>query len=103
MSSGIYTMKLRSVGNPDFGQYAPVSNPETVTGSTLAEMRAHCERYIEFWDLGGGNWVGPVVMQGKKVVGHFSYNGRLWEGRPGRWDASAKEILIADTAKSVSL
>lgn len=86
-----YEMRLRSVGNPDFGQYAPVSEPEVVTGNTLAEMRAHCERYIEFWDLGGGNWMSPVVRENvpgrkaKKTVGHFSYNGRLWEGTPKAW------------------
>lgn len=77
----MYTMRLRSVGNPDFRQYAPISEPETVTGSTLAEMRAHAERYIKFWDLGGGNWTSPVVKQGKKVIGHFSYNLRFWEGK----------------------
>jgi len=94
MSEQIFSMKLRSVGNPDHGQYAPVSEPEVVTGSSLAEMRKACEAYIEKWDLGGGNWTNPVVKQGSKVVGYFSYNGRLWEGRPGRWDAPRKEILI---------
>lgn len=90
----MYTMRLRSVGNPDFGQYAPVSEPETVQRSTLAEMRDAAQAYIDKWDLGGGNWVDPVVMQGGKAIGHFSYNLRFWEGRPGRWDISRKEILI---------
>jgi hypothetical protein len=77
-----YIMVLRSVGNPDFQQYAPVSNPEVVTGNTLKEMRAHAERYKEFWNLGGGNWTNPTVIStnGNKIVGHFSYNGRFWEG-----------------------
>lgn len=90
----MYTMRLRSVGNPDFRQYAPISEPETVTGSTLAEMRAHAERYIQFWGLGGGNWVAPIVKRGKKVIGHFSYNGRFWEGGPAQWTDSTREIKI---------
>lgn len=100
-----YEMKLRSVGNPDFGQYAPVSNPETVAGQTLAEMRAHCERYIEFWNLGGGNWTDPAVMEvvpgrkSKKTVGHFSYNGRLWsispsKSIPGKFEEIKIEVVL---------
>ena len=89
----MYTMRLRSVGNPDFRQYAPISLPETVTGKTLAEMRAHVEGYIARWGLGGGNWPDPVVKLGKKTVGHFSYNGRLWEGKG--YVEGQREIEIA--------
>jgi len=83
-----FMMRLCSVGNPDFGQYAPVSNPKTVFGDTLKEMRKHCEEYQKEWDLGGGNWTHPVVYDvtgpKKKVVGNFSYNGRFWKGK---WDS----------------
>jgi hypothetical protein len=79
-SKAKYIMILKSVGNPDFKQYAPVSNPERVTGDTLQEMRDHAIRYCKYWDLGGGNWTSPMVMEGKKAVGHFSYNMRFWEG-----------------------
>ena len=74
----MYTMRLSSCGNPDHGQFPPVSNPETVRGATLKEMAAHCARYIEDWNLGGGNWVDPIVKLDGKKVGRFSYNGRLW-------------------------
>lgn len=94
MSDQIFTMRLSSCGNPDFGQYEPLSPPKVVTGSTLAEMRKAAEDYIGEWELGGGNWKNPVVKQGSKVIGHFSYNGRFWEGRPGRWDLKKNEILI---------
>lgn len=97
--AGGFTMKLRSYGNPDFGQYAPVSNPETVTGSSLSEMRAKAEEYRDFWDLGGGNWGCPVVKLGKKTIGHFSYNGRFWKGaKPARDMAEWVEILIDEPA-----
>lgn len=94
MNEQIFTMSLRSVGNPDWGQCAPISNPKTVQGSSLAEMRAAAQAYIDEWNLGGGNFVDPVVKQGSKVIGHFSYNLRFWEGRAVRGMSSKKEILI---------
>mgnify|MGYP003577335475 CR=1 FL=1 len=95
MSEQIFTMRLSSCGNPDWDQYAPISEPKVVTGSTLAEMRKACEDYIEEWNLGGGNWKDPVVKQGSKVIGHFSSNLRFWEGRPSRdFRVDKKEILI---------
>ena len=84
---GGYVMILRSIGNPDFGQYAPVSDPAAVKGATLAAMRQAAQDYIEFWDLGGGNFVDPEVRDSKGAfVCTISYNGRLW-------DKSDKEIL----------
>jgi hypothetical protein len=92
---GGFTMKLRSYGNPDFGQYAPVSERETATGMTLTEMREKAMDYRGRWELGGGNWGCPVVKLGTKIVGHFSYNGRFWQGsRPGRDINDWVEILI---------
>lgn len=90
----MYKMILKSVGNPDFQQYAPVSNPETVTGKTLKELLAHCERYIKYWNLGGGNWVDPIVYDGKKPIGRFSYNGRLWSIHKSSVNAKNAEIVI---------
>ena len=78
---GGYVMILRSVGNPDFGQYAPVSEPKAVKGPTLASMIQAAEDYIEFWDIGGGNWVEPEIRDASgKPVAVMSYNRRLWDG-----------------------
>lgn len=90
-----YSMKLRSVGNPDYGQYAPVSEPKTVEGETLKEMRDALEAYIAEWDLGGGNFPDVTVKEGKKTVGYFSYNGRLWDRKERFLNRNeAKEIVI---------
>jgi hypothetical protein len=86
----MYTVRLSSCGNPDFGQYAPLSEPETVTRETLADMVKAAEEYRGFWDLGGGNWMTPAIKKNGKVVGYISYNGRVWESR----DLDAKEIVI---------
>ena len=73
-----YTVVLRSVGNPDFGQYAPLSPPKRVKARKLSEIREACRSYIVKWDLGGGNFPRCAVRRNGKVVGHFSYNGRFW-------------------------
>ena len=78
----VYTVFLRSVGNPDFAQYAPVSEPRRVIVNKLSEIRDACRSYIEQWDLGGGNWPECPVRRDGKVVGRFSYNGRFWRCRP---------------------
>lgn len=71
-------MKLRSMGNPDFGQYAPLSEPESIKVATLKEAIDACEAYIRKWDLGGGNWTCPTVKQDGKIIGRISYNGKFW-------------------------
>lgn len=75
---GRYSVRLRSVGNPDFGQYAPLSEPQEVVADTLRELWKQCEAYIDKWSLGGGNWTNPRVKENGKPIGYFSYNGRLW-------------------------
>lgn len=91
----MYTMELRSVGNPDFNQYAPISEPLVVRAPTLQGMRMAARDYIDKWDLGGGNWVSPIVRdEAGSVIGHFSVNLRFWEGDgSGDWEKS-KEIKI---------
>ncbi len=91
-----FQMLLESVGNPDHGQYAPVSNPKWAAGDTLKAMRKLALGYQKHWDLGGGNWTNPEVLEGKTVVGHFSYNLCFWDGSGDlrtRKD-EPKEILI---------
>jgi len=75
---GKYTVHLTSVGNPDFGQYAPISESETVGADTLKALWKKCEKYMEKWNMGGGNWPNPMVKEDGNPIGHFSYNGRLW-------------------------
>lgn len=94
-----YQMLLESVGNPDFGQYAPVSEPAWVAGDTLKDMRKEAAGYQAKWELGGGNWTNQEVLEGDKVVAHFAYNLRCFEGKfdAKNW-ASAKEIVFGEGA-----
>jgi len=73
-------MRLRSFGNPDFRQYAPISEPCVVAADTLRDLVLLGEAYIRTWDLGGGNWANPEIKDGGKVIGFMSYNGRVWKG-----------------------
>jgi hypothetical protein len=73
-----YVMVMRSVGNPDFGQYAPLSEPAAIKSDTLAGLVHAAEEYIEFWNLGGGNWVDPEIRENGEPVATISYNGRVW-------------------------
>lgn len=74
-----YVMILRSVGNPDFQQFAPISEPAAIKGDSLIAMVQAAEEYREFWNLGSGNWVRPEVRCEGKPVAWISYNGRLWD------------------------
>ncbi len=80
-----YRVLLSSCGNPDFQQFAPISEPETVDCATIMDAKKACEDYIEKWNMGGGNWDNGRVIDNRtgKLVGHFSYNLRFWEGEPG--------------------
>lgn len=91
-----YRVMLSSCGNPDFGQYAPISNPSAVDGDTLAELRKACKDYQEFWNLGGGNWDNGRVIENAtgKLMGHFSYNLRFWAGDVGSWHPGVQEVTV---------
>ena len=58
---GRYWVFLYSVPNPDFGQYAPVAEPEITWANTFAGLRDHVAAYIEENDLGGGNCPGAII------------------------------------------
>jgi len=75
----VFTARLRSVGNPDFGQYAAISNPEEVICETLEQVRQACLDYISKWNLGSGNWPRTVIKHNGKPLCSVSYNGRLWK------------------------
>lgn len=105
MATPLFEARMESVGNPDHGQYAPVSEPCTLSAHTLPELLVKIEAYRDENDLGGGNWVDPKITCGDKVIGWVSYNGRVWD-RPGddpQW-RKAKEIkpekAVKDTPKT---
>lgn len=89
----MYTMKCRSVGNPDHAQYAPVSDSKVIYGENLIEIRTKALEYIGYWELGGGNWPNCIVKFNEKKVGYMSYNGRFWRGTSKDW-STEKEIKI---------
>jgi hypothetical protein len=89
-----FKMTLKSCPNPDFGETRAKAAAITVEANTLRELRDVADAYIRKNDLGGGNWVSPVVRDIKsgQVVGHFSYNLRLWEGRG--YSQGQRELVV---------
>lgn len=80
------TLKVRldSCGNPDYRQDPDRPLPGVIGGmavvKTLEEAQSKCKAFIEFNDLGSGNWIGGHIFANDHVVAYVSYNGRLWTG-----------------------
>lgn len=90
-----------SVGNPDHGQYAPVSNDDVAIVNSLEQGVGFCLAYICTWNLGGGNWSGGQIYDHTgKMVAYVSYNGRAWEKEP-KFKCESTEVPI-DQAKARS-
>ncbi|MBE0502068.1 MAG: DNA (cytosine-5-)-methyltransferase [Desulfuromonadales bacterium] len=77
---GKYEVVLCSTENPDYGQSAPQSPSSRRWVASLEEASVVCRKYIEHWNLGGGNWCGGAgnVMQNGNLVATISYNGKIW-------------------------
>lgn len=84
-----YTVRLATVGNPDFGQ--DPSRPmfgvlnKTIMTTTLKDASQKCLAYIAEHDIGGGNWVGGQVKEYGKIVAKIGYNGRVWYPKPTKF------------------
>ena len=79
---------LANRGNPDHGDdpSRPVpGKPQdrAVEVADLAAASVACRRYISELELGGGEWAGGEIVERGRVVGHVSYNGKVW-AKPGR-------------------
>jgi hypothetical protein len=81
--AGKLLLHLCTVGNPDHGQYAPVSEPEWHIVTSLAEAREKCCDYMEKYSGGidSGNWglqSGRVTDSKGAEIAKFSFNLRCW-------------------------
>jgi hypothetical protein len=80
---GKLLLHVCTIGNPDHGHYAPVSEPEWHVVATIAEARDKCEAYLKrhAGAIGGGNWgphSGMVTDNQGAEVAKFSYNLRCF-------------------------
>lgn len=82
-------VNLNSAPNPDvlmFGSLGAIEGEafkdvENVyfAVDTLEEASKVCRRYIEYFNLGSGNWTGGnVVDETGRFVARISFNGRIW-------------------------
>jgi hypothetical protein len=82
----MYTVTLRSAGNPDHGEFfdqGVLSPTLEVECATVSECQEAAASYRVTYGLGGGNWVGGAVRKDGKLVGRIGYNGRFWPEQGG--------------------
>lgn len=52
--------------------------------------------------VSGSGWRRADLYEGRRWVGHVSYNGRVWDVRPGAWRPSDRPLLEAQPYPSPS-
>ena len=78
------TVKLSHRSNPDIaGGYwnEPEESGKTqnVPVGSFAEASKVCSAFIRRNQLGGGNWTGGNIYEGRKKIARVSFNGRVWD------------------------
>lgn len=101
-----YLVLLAARGNPDVQQdpdRPPFGCPEDqlVFVGSIEKAQTAVREYIARWNIGGGQWVGGDVQDGKTLahVGMVHYNGRYAEGEQPSRGAHVvfKRLPIYDT------
>jgi len=65
------------------------------TAGSLTEASKMFRDWIDLNDFGASNLKasdGHLFKDGKRI-GFISYNGRVWEGDPRKWNSSTKEMF----------
>ncbi|MDP2453479.1 MULTISPECIES: hypothetical protein [unclassified Kaistella] len=58
----------------------------------LKEAKIICQNFIEYFNLGGSNWIGGrIIDEDNNFIASISYNGKIWDNED--WKL-AKEIEI---------
>jgi hypothetical protein len=99
--NNMYTVRAATRGNPDFGQYAPISDPANIEAPTLDQLRAKVRGYMEYYQVGGGNWNTPPVYRDGKKVGNMSYNLRIWRGETAVDEPTNHDVIDWDEGKAM--
>jgi hypothetical protein len=87
----MFSITIETVGNPDFGQYAPITDPQRLNADTFQELKTEIWQYRSDNMIGAGNWTNPTLHQDENPIGYMSYNCRVWE--LGKTE-DAKEINV---------
>jgi hypothetical protein len=76
--AGPLSMRLRTHGNPDRSQYAPVSDPVDIRAKTIEELQERVKAYQNWYNFGMGNWPEPPIKNvAGKTIGTISYSLRF--------------------------
>jgi len=72
-----WTTVLTTSGNPDFAQYAPITDPEMISVDSYDELLERIKQWRSFWMVGMGNWMEPTVLRDGQPLGFLTMNNRL--------------------------
>lgn len=76
-----FMVVLCAPGNPDYRQYAPIAPPGLGFGWGIEDSVASAQKYIEEFEIGGGNWgmdSGKVYEARLGRVTHrIAFNGKV--------------------------
>ena len=72
-----WTTVLITSGNPDFQQYAPITDPEIIEVDSYDQLINRIQEWKNFWQVGGGNWMEPTVLRDEQPLGFLTYNNKL--------------------------
>lgn len=81
----MYKVLLSACGNIDHNENPNDSivnkrnvPSKEVQAATLDGCKTAVLEYIDYYDLGAGNWTGGQTYKNDEYIGRFSYNGRFW-------------------------
>ncbi len=113
-----YSVSLSAVPNPDYDsmdERSSIELPEQwVSCDSFGEASAIVSKYIEFHNLGSGNFDGGVILSFDNkygistgtnvIIARVSYNGRIWEAKfsPKANDIYGPEILKEEDGSAIN-
>lgn len=76
----------------------------TVPVESLAEAsQRFCEsRDSEYFGSSHMRFNCGLLTDGKRIVGHVSYNGKVWRGRPENWKSSDMPLYVPDGLTAIA-
>lgn len=79
-----YKTFIKHTKNPDIsngGYWSKIKRPNNVTiiVDSLPEAKDICLKFIEKYNIGGGNWYPAIITENNIQIATISYNGRIWD------------------------
>jgi hypothetical protein len=87
----MYRLTVTIHGNPDRNQ-GEWEETHTLSASDMKTLRKVVNDFQRDNDVGGGNWGNAELLEDGRMIGHMSYNGRVWKGK--YWEENREEVIL---------